>query len=76
MKLLNKKGMTLFELLAVIVILGIIAAIAYPTVNGIINNTKKDAVVANANTFVNAAMTQAKIDDMNGDACTMIMVDV
>jgi len=48
MKLLNKKGMTLFELLAVIVILGIIAAIAFPTVNTLINNSKRNAFVEQA----------------------------
>jgi type IV pilus assembly protein PilA len=44
MKLLkNQKGLTLVELLAVIVILGIIAAIAIPSIGGIIDNSKKNA---------------------------------
>jgi len=41
----NQKGLTLVELLAVIVILGVIAAIAVPSIGGIINNTKKSADV-------------------------------
>lgn len=64
MKLLNKKAMTLFELLAVIVILGIIAAIAFPTVNRIINNNRERAFVEEANLFINTAKTFA-LDDKN-----------
>ncbi|RFB17688.1 prepilin-type N-terminal cleavage/methylation domain-containing protein [Bacillus sp. HNG] len=44
----NQKGLTLIELLAVIVILGIIAAIAVPTIGNVINKTKLDAVRADA----------------------------
>nr|AAB31769.1 lipase, triacylglycerol lipase {N-terminal} {EC 3.1.1.3} [Bacillus thermocatenulatus, DSM 730, Peptide Partial, 45 aa] [Geobacillus thermocatenulatus] len=38
---------TLIELLAVIVILGIIAAIAIPAIGAIMDNSKKDAHIAN-----------------------------
>lgn len=62
----NQKGLTLVELLAVIVILGIIAAIAVPSIGGIINNSQKDAHIANAEQMANAARlmaTSGEIDD-------------
>lgn len=51
----NEKGFTLVELLAVIVILGIILAITIPSVGGIISNAKKDTHDANMGLFENAA---------------------
>lgn len=54
-KLKEQKGLTLIELLAVIVILGIIAAIAVPSILGLIGNSKKDAHVANAQQMISSA---------------------
>lgn len=54
-KKLNQKGLTLVELLAVIVILGIIAAIAVPAIGNIIANTKYNAAKADAINALNAA---------------------
>jgi type IV pilus assembly protein PilA len=51
----NERGLTLVELLAVIVILGIIAAIAVPSIGGVINNSKKDAKIAEALQIIDAA---------------------
>ncbi|MDE3839778.1 prepilin-type cleavage/methylation domain-containing protein [Bacillus methanolicus] len=56
-RLKNQKGLTLIELLAVIVILGIIAAIAVPSIGGIIQKSKEDAVKADAIQVLNAAKT-------------------
>jgi type IV pilus assembly protein PilA len=51
----NDKGLTLVELLAVIVILGIIAAIAVPSIGNIIEKSRADAVKAEGIQVLNAA---------------------
>lgn len=65
-RLKNQKGLTLIELLAVIVILGIIAAIAVPAIGNIMDNSRKDAHIANAEMFVNAAR-MAQIENVTKD---------
>ncbi len=51
----NENGLTLVELLAVIVILAIIAAIAIPSIGGVINGTKTKAHNSNAVMIIDAA---------------------
>ncbi|MCM3798964.1 type II secretion system GspH family protein [Caldibacillus thermoamylovorans] len=63
MKLLkNQKGMTLVELLAVLVILGIIAAIAIPMIGNVIQDSKERAILADAQSILSGA----KIAQANG----------
>lgn len=59
----NEKGLTLIELLVVIVILGIIAAIAIIAIGGIIENSKKDAHIANAKQIANATKLYMAAED-------------
>ncbi|WAA12841.1 type II secretion system protein [Fervidibacillus halotolerans] len=54
-RLKNEKGMTLVELLAVLVILGIIAAIAVPMIGNIINDSKDKAILADAQMILSGA---------------------
>ena len=57
MKRINEKGFTLIELLAVIVILGVVMAIAIPSMNKVIDNSKKDTLVSTAQEYINGAKT-------------------
>lgn len=54
-KLNNEKGMTLIELLAVIVIIAIIAAIAIPAIGNLIQNSRENALIADAQNVMSAA---------------------
>lgn len=51
----NEKGLTLVELLAVIVILAIVAAIAIPSIGNIIENSRYNAAKADAMNVLSAA---------------------
>ena len=51
----NQKGLTLIELLAVIVILAIIASIAVPAIGGIIAKSQDRAILADASNVLSGA---------------------
>jgi len=62
----NQKGLTLVEVLAVIVILGIIAAIAIPAVNTMIDKSRDEAHRANAQLIIDSARMYVTVEDLLG----------
>jgi len=62
----SRKGVTLVELLAVIVILGIIAAIAVPTIGGLIERQRVSAAEATFSNIESQALIFA-VDDEDGE---------
>ena len=66
-QLKDERGLTLVELLVVVVILGIIAAIAVVAIGGIIENSKKDAMVADAKQMVSAAKLYTASNPLSED---------
>lgn len=63
--ILNSKGFTMVELLAVIVILGMIMAIAVPAVNHLISRSKSENIESHKKTLIMAAEVIFKITRMN-----------
>ena len=64
---MNKKGFTLIELLAVVVILAIIALIAFPIINGVVEKARKNSVKASAQGYFEALEKQIILDDLKPD---------
>lgn len=64
-KLQNKKGFTLTELIVVIVIIGILAAVLIPTLTGYINKANQSAAEQEARSYVEAYMSW-EIETDNG----------
>lgn len=58
----NKKGFTLVELLAVIVVLAIVMGIAAVAITNVLDSTRKNAFVASAKQFVEGAKSLVEAD--------------
>lgn len=67
----NQKGLTLVELLAVIVILGIVAAIAVPAIGGVIERSKKNADAATIELVKDAIVRKAITEEASVGAVTI-----
>ena len=77
---MNKKAFTLIELLAVIVILGILLSIAVPQVSQYINNSKKESFISEGKIFIDSLRNDAisdyyKLPSRNNDV-TIITLDL
>lgn len=61
----NKKGFTLVELLAVIVVLGIVMGIAAVAITNVLDSTRKNAFVSNAKQYIEGAksLVEAELVD-------------
>ena len=71
----NKKGFTLVELLAVIVIMGILMLVAIPAISRVIENSRKDTFVDIAKSYANAAKTLWTADTLTCDGISSSAVD-
>ena len=65
---MNKKGFTLVELLAVIVVLAIIILVAMPAVMSAMDKARKNSLKNEANEIIKIAQTAYAEDVMNGKA--------
>jgi len=72
-----KKAFTLIELIAVVVVLGILAALAVPTFAGVKTEAQKEIVTRSAEGIVNEAEALAAFDGsaLNGDLINQAATD-
>ena len=66
----NNKGFTLVELLAVIVVLAIVMGLAAVAITGVLENTRKAAMVSDAKSFLNGAHSLVNSSDLS----TMVII--
>ena len=72
----NKKGLTLIELLAVIVVLGIVAAIAIPSIGGVIERSKKNADAATLKLIEDAAIRYYTVEEPTASTDLVIATEL
>ena len=72
----NKKGFTLVELLAVIVILAIILVIAVPKILTVIDDTRKESMKSSALMIIDSAEREYATRVALGTSTTMTCADV
>lgn len=62
---MKKRGFTLFELLAVIIILAVIALIVVPVIFGIIENSRKQSIAISGKAYVDYIDERLEIEQLN-----------
>lgn len=75
MKEVNKNWFTLVELLAVIVIMGILMMVAIPAISRVIENSRKDTFVDIAKSYANSAKTLWTADTLTCEGTVASAVD-
>ncbi len=65
-KFAQKKAFTLIELIVVIAIIGVLAAILIPTMNGFVDQARQATATANARTVYSIATAQLTFTTLNG----------
>ena len=60
---MNKRGFTLVELIAMMVVLGILMAITIPNITGILKNNRENIAVEDINKMVSSAKTKFEIGE-------------
>ena len=76
----NNKGFTLVEVLAMLLVLGIIVGITVPNITGILDNQKENILIEDAKKLINSAETQMTINSkikkpVNSSQCVIFTLD-
>lgn len=76
----NNKGFTLVEILAMLLVLGIIVGITIPNITGILSSQKENVLIEDAKKLINDAKTQMTINSKikkpaNSNQCIIFTLD-